>query len=176
MKTLFIIPLFFLSQISHGNTLMSLSKALELHGALYSDSCDLLGDLPFEPDVVSLSPKTDLVFIPCMMGAYQGSHMGYIVKKNQKPQILTVLSYDSSEEVKAVVASSDLVGYDFDPDTGILSTFSKGRGLGDCGQSSKSLIAENSAGYVSVKTIEIRNKTECDLNYDTEWTIVFKQD
>ncbi|MFN9065736.1 MAG: DUF1176 domain-containing protein [Bdellovibrionales bacterium] len=176
MKTLLILPLFFLTQISHADTLISLSKALELHKALYSDSCDLLADLPIEPDLVTLSPKTDLIFIPCMLGAYQGSHMGYIVKKNQAPQVISVLAYDSSDEVKGLVASQDLVGYDFDPDTGVLSTYSKGRGLGDCGQSSKSIIAENSAGYVSVKTIEIRHKNECDLNYDTKWTIVFKQD
>lgn len=149
-------------------------KVLKLHKTLHSDSCDNVEDLNTPVESFKIGSKNQFLFlVPCMLGAYQGSTMGYIVSSGGDIQPLMVLSYDDS--LQAVVASLDLVGVSFDPTTHILFTFSKGRGLGDCGQSSQSLIQESSFGYISVKTFEIRNKSQCDGNYEAEWTIVFKQ-
>jgi hypothetical protein len=62
----------------------------------------------------------------------------------------------------------------YNPQTKILSTYGKGRGLGDCGGSSKIKITLNEYGSVDVKTIEIRRKDKCDGKLNP-WPVVFKQ-
>jgi hypothetical protein len=64
----------------------------------------------------------------------------------------------------------------FDESTKVLSTFAKGRGLGDCGQSSVTTLKKDDQwSLIQVITTEIRAKTECDGEVDTEWPVVFEQ-
>lgn len=149
-------------------------KVYQLHNTLHANSCDFDREFPIGPEVFALDSKNSLILIPCLFGAYQGSHMAYIVSNNAETvKPVLVLSYDDS--VKALVPSFDLTTASFDEKTGKLSTFAKGRGLGDCGQTSVSEIKKSTYGDYTVKTVEIRNKSECDGDYEAEWTLVFKQ-
>ena len=132
-------------------------------------------ELEDQSETYQLNANKQLVLIPCYMGAYQGSSRAYIVSGgSNSPYIeqVMVLAYD--ELTKAISATLDLTSPDYDEKTKTLSTFAKGRGLGDCGQTSQSKIIADQYS-VSVKTVEIVAKAECDGDYDKEWPVVFKQ-
>jgi hypothetical protein len=78
-----------------------------------------------------------------------------------------------SEKDKSIIGTLELTEADYDPATKTLSTFAKGRGIGDCGQSSKSIV--NTEDYMAtVRTVEIRSKSKCDGKL-SDWPVVFKQ-
>ena len=139
------------------------------HLAISDNACDT--DLSSNVEAHDLGQGYTLYLVPCYMGAYQGSWYGYIAKGEQVNPVI-VLSHD--EAAKAFVADMNLIEPGFDEKTKTLTTFAKGRGLGDCGQTSVSQIIVTDYGYVTVKTTEIRSKVKCDGKYRT-WPVVFKQ-
>lgn len=136
------------------------------------DACQ--SELESEATSFDLDSTRSVVLVPCVMGAYQGSSVGYIVYKlgGGSVSLSPILALESSSD--GISATTDLMQGDYNPKTGILSTFGKARGLGDCGESSKIKIGLNQYGSVDVKTIEIRRKDKCDGKYNT-WPVVFKQ-
>jgi hypothetical protein len=137
------------------------------HLAIAGEDCD--PELEQGSSTFELGQGRQLHIVPCMMGAYQGSSKAYISTNGLYPTQVIVL-----DKGDALVGSVDLMEADFDSKTGILSTWGKGRGLGDCGNASKTKIALDKYGSVSVKTIEIRSKQKCDGKL-TDWPVVFKQ-
>ena len=117
-----------------------------------------------------------VALINCFGGAYNISATAYLVESNAHATTIRpimVLTHDSS--VRGVVPTTDLTNADFDENTNTLSTFAKGRGIGDCGQSSKTkLIVDKEYGSVTAKTTEIRSKDKCDGRM-TNWPVVFRQ-
>ena len=67
---------------------------------------------PMETEAYALDARRAIVFIPCLMGAYQGSSLAFIADES------VVDEFTESE---------------FDPKTGMLTIVAKGRGLADCG-------------------------------------------
>ena len=141
------------------------------HNAIMGEDCQK--DLPSTPEVYDVGSKAKLYIIPCTMGAYQGSSRAYI-SEYDGTMISQVNTLDYSELANGVVGSLDLMEAAFDPATGILSTFSKGRGMADCGSSTISKIAPSEYGGISIKTVEVRAKAKCDGKYK-DWPVVFKQ-
>ena len=143
---------------------------IKRHQAITNNSCDL--EAPVPEETYHLGSGRKLVLIPCISGAYQTSYRGYTMdEKLTDIQPLMVLSYDPLS--KSVVAELDLTSPSFNLKTGTLSTFAKGRGIGDCGQSSQTKIKVTAYG-ISVSTTEIRDKSKCDGKM-TNWPVVFKQ-
>ena len=172
MKTvlLTLVSVFSFSSFSFANPVDQLPAAVaKKHSAITDDACDK--DLSATVETHDLGQGHTLYLVPCYMGAYQGTWNGYIAKGDQVNPVM-VLSHD--EAIKAVVADMNLTEPSFDQKTKTLTTFAKGRGMGDCGQSSVSQIAVNQYGYATVKTTEIRAKVKCDGKYRT-WPVVFKQ-
>jgi hypothetical protein len=134
-------------------------------------SCDLDHDFHEGSKKYVINGKTDLYIVPCWEGAYQTSSVLYIVTNDTNVTALNVLSY--ALDSNSVFPSTDVTNVEFDPSTRLLTTFSKARGLGDCGQSSVSKIMVESY-FTFAKTIEIRNKSNCDTKMDN-WPVVFKQ-
>jgi hypothetical protein len=88
-----------------------------------------------EPEAHALDAERALVLIPCIMGAYQGSSFGFIMPRNggRAQRIVLSIPYRGNDPDHA--DTSFLTNSDFDPKTGTLSMFAKGRGLADCGMS-----------------------------------------
>lgn len=130
-------------------------------------------DLPSGSETYGLKKDVNLYLVPCVLGAYQGSSRAYMSEDNGTTitEVL-VLAYD--EESKSIVASGDLGEASYDAKTQTLATSAKGRGLGDCGQSSLSKILLGQYGGYTVKTVEIRDKSKCDGKYRV-WPVVFTQ-
>lgn len=144
------------------------ASVLKIHNAIAAQDCD--ASLEQASDSFDLGNGNTLYLVPCTMGAYQGSSKAYLAAKDFVSQV-TVLA----KEGTALVGTQDLTSADFDAKTGLLSTFTKGRGIGDCGQSSQTKISTDKYGSVNIKTIEIRSKDACDGKYVDTWPVVFKQ-
>lgn len=92
-------------------------------------------DLPMQAEAHALNGKQALVMIPCIMGAYQGSSLAFIVPRGGGParRLILPTPYLGNDADRA--DAGYLTESGFDPATGTLSTAAKGRGLADCGMS-----------------------------------------
>jgi hypothetical protein len=63
------------------------------------------------------------------------------------------------------------MGGGFDPETNLLGTFQKGRGVGDCGSAAEYKYNPENQNFV---LIEARLKDTCD-GEDSDWPIVYKK-
>lgn len=94
-----------------------------------ASTCEENASKYLEEAAYALDARTALVFLPCIQGAYQGSSDVFIAPRT---------GGGAPEPVKlsdAEGGASDALLFEpnFDPATGTLSTFGKGRGLTDCG-------------------------------------------
>ncbi|QFS40175.1 DUF1176 domain-containing protein [Burkholderia cepacia] len=94
-----------------------------------ASSCEENASRYLHEAAYALDKHNALVFLPCIMGAYQGSSDVFIAPR---------IGGGKPEPVKLPIpeggfSDPSLVEPDFDPATGTLSTFGKGRGLADCG-------------------------------------------
>lgn len=147
------------------------AKVVALHQAL-SEGCE--DEQLALKEVHDLGWKKKLYVIPCAMGAYQGYGHAFISSgegDEMYVQPVAVLGYNESS--KGVEPQYELGSVGYDPKTKVLSTFAKGRGIGDCGQATISKI-HSEEWQVWVKTIEVRAKPKCD-GKETRWPVVFKQ-
>ena len=91
--------------------------------------------LAIEPDVYALSDAQALVTLACVMGAYQGSSIGFLVSRLhgsvERLQLPVPYQTNGSERV----SGDFLTESSFEPETGRLSVSARGRGLADCGMS-----------------------------------------
>lgn len=122
---------------------------------------------------VSVSPLDDkkaLLLVSCEMGAYNVIDLAYEVSRTEpylaRRITLTLPFMPAANSLKQL----DLVNAAFDPDTSQLMTFSKGRGLGDCGIASR--WQYTSGGFVLV---EYAQEQTCDVwhgsdDWPTLWT------
>lgn len=93
------------------------------------------GDTPEKPEAYALDAGRALVFVPCIMGAYQGSSLGFIAprKGGRAQRLVAPTPYLGNDPDRSDVAY--FTEASFDPKTGTLSTAAKGRGMADCGMS-----------------------------------------
>lgn len=107
----------------------------EARKALEPDSCDAIEDLVRTPnDLAWTGPNgAQLVQVDCYAGAYNFSSRWFHRAGADAP--LQMLSFTPPATFEATDAGpwTDLVNADFDPASGRLYTYSKGRGIGDCG-------------------------------------------
>ena len=90
---------------------------------------------PEGPAAYALDPQRALVLLPCLMGAYQGSALGFVAPRGGgKPQRLILPMPYRGASADAARATM-FTNWDYDEATATLSMFAKGRGLTDCGVS-----------------------------------------
>ena len=88
-----------------------------------------------EAEAFALDAKRALVFIPCLLGAYQGSSLAFVTPRagGRSHRVVAPTPYlgNGPDSTSADIFTEG----DFDPKTGTMSMFAKGRGLADCGMS-----------------------------------------
>jgi len=89
-----------------------------------------------EVHLFALSNDKALMTVNCDMGAYNLFVLGFTVSR-QAPYKTEDLALTMPFKLGDQEESPELINADFDQKTGELSTFDKGRGLGDCGVSSR---------------------------------------
>jgi hypothetical protein len=96
--------------------------------ALAKEECD--DDAPRSDQAWALTDTDALVHLGCWMGAYQGSGLLFRVPRVQPaPAVRIALPSVPGEPPITTPTSAE-----YDPATGELHHYAKGRGLGDCGQ------------------------------------------
>jgi hypothetical protein len=122
--------------------------------------------------VIQVNANTTLSLVACWPGAYQTGYRGYL-QNGKTVTPVTILSSNG----KQIRPSIELTDADFDAKTGLLATFAKGRGSGDCGEMTKSTIGEDpNTASIAALTTEIRFR-ECTMRPSApgDFPIVFKQ-
>lgn len=121
-------------------------------------------DLPSMSGVKSINK---LYVLGCEMYAYNSLERAYIVNSYGDITDVAVTEVDSEGNFGA---TTNLMGAGYDEGSQTLGTFSKGRGIGDCGASALYKYSVDSERFVLV---EQRLKLECDMDVEAEWPIVF---
>lgn len=104
-----------------------------VRAGLDADSCEELNpDSPMADSAWQLSDGHTLVQLTCFSGAYNYGSRWFLVAADGKASALSFPS-PSIEQPGKLVGEVDVINADFDPATGTVSSFSKGRGIGDCG-------------------------------------------
>jgi hypothetical protein len=121
------------ARLSAGEAKQLIAKVRSGQRALLADEGCEASPGGMEAEAHALDDRRALVLIPCMMGAYQGSSLGFIATRaTGSARLLDLpLPYQGNDTEHA--DTRWLTSAEFDPEKGMLSMAAKGRGLGDCG-------------------------------------------
>jgi len=108
-----------------------------VRAALPADSCEEINpDLPLADAGWRLDAQTTLVQLVCFSGAYNVGSQWFFQRGSAAAQRLRlpVPNADGSGRMDSL---DELINADFDPATGMLGHYNKGRGIGDCGSEAR---------------------------------------
>ncbi|MEM8695595.1 MAG: DUF1176 domain-containing protein [Pseudomonadota bacterium] len=91
--------------------------------------CDYDDEAPLPSRAVVLSDAADLILVACSRGAYNFSDIAFI----RSDDALTAARFDRVFAWGDTADMPFLVNTHWSPEEGVLSTYAKGRGIGDCG-------------------------------------------
>jgi len=121
-----------------------------------------------EVHLYALSSDKALMTIDCDMGAYNQFMLAFSVSR-QPPYKSAALQLTLPFRLGDDDSAPELINADYDPKTGELSTLDKGRGLGDCGVSTR-WVFDGSAFRLASYTSE----PSCDgFNRDGQWPVLW---
>lgn len=112
------------------------------------------------------SAPNKLYVLGCEMYAYNSMARAYILNSYGEVNDVSVAEFNSDGSIGA---TTSLMGAGYTPEDQTLGTFSKGRGIGDCGAAATYKYNANSERFVLV---EQRLKEECD-GEETDWPVIF---
>lgn len=95
------------------------------------------GETPEAPEAYALDDKIALVFIPCVMGAYQGFNLAFTTPRAGGPaqRMIAPTPYGGNDPDPDRTDATTFTDPVFDPKTGTLSVAAKWRAMADCGMS-----------------------------------------
>lgn len=92
--------------------------------------CEDMTDREVQPLIARLAPGVVLFAPVCSLGAYNAVHsLALADEAGRNPRVISLPLPAGADQASI----SDPMNLDYDPDTRILASFAKGRGLGDCG-------------------------------------------
>lgn len=135
-------------------------------------ACEPLNGGLLDPRLTSaaaLSENKMLYIIPCFAGAYNVAYRLYVVR-NEDVSTMRTLYFANYSRSLGWYGSDTLINVSYEPESGILRAFGKGRGPGDCG---------NAAVYrwanFDFKMLEYRAWDHCDRSRPPErWPVIYR--
>jgi hypothetical protein len=122
---------------------------------------------PEEAETAALGPAETLLLLACGSGAYNVSHVPFVLRRSGRGPVRAELAaFDAQQEWWAEEHKPILINAGWDSERGLLTSFSKCRGLGDCG---------TTASYVwdgrAFRLVEQAEMGECrgSVDYITTW-------
>jgi len=137
-------------------------KALrEKHGC----TIDEVGG-PEEAETAALAPAETLLLLACGSGAYNLSYVPFVLRGGRGPVRAEIAAFDVKPGWWDDEGKPILINAAWEPERGLLTSFSKGRGLGDCGT-----ISEYAWDGRAFRLVEQREMEECrgSVDYITTW-------
>jgi hypothetical protein len=118
---------------------------------------------PEEVEIADLGAGETLLLLPCGSGAYNVSYVPFVIRRGGRAEIA---SFDHRPGWWAGEGKPMLINAGWDAERGLLTSFAKGRGLGDCGTDSE--YAWDGRAFRLVKQAEM---DECrgSRDYITTW-------
>lgn len=131
--------------------------------------CLPMNDLVTAGDIETgmLDGAYPIYFIPCWMGAYNFSSKVYV---ERYPGEYAEMAFAEFTPEQGWTATTQVVNYTWDPETLRVSTFNKGRGLGDCGSSG----VWQWSGF-AFRLVEFRAKADCDGGDPGDFPVVYAE-
>jgi uncharacterized protein DUF1176 len=121
----------------------------------------------FVPENYQLSDDEWLYFVPCMTSAYNQITRVYAV--NLRYDEIIPLHFPTYSEDFGWGGTDDLYNHQYDPATRTLTSFTKGRGLGDCGSSARYRWRE-----YNFMLLEFRSWETCDgTRMPADWPVIY---
>jgi hypothetical protein len=109
-------------------------SAAEITKLRMISGCDAeLEDANAPTEIVALSKGKALAFLSCGSGAYNASAVPFVISGAGKMRKAQPASFDVAPETAEGTGMPILVNLGWDATTATLSSYNKGRGLGDCG-------------------------------------------
>lgn len=129
--------------------------------------CQPQADLVNGADVESgmVAEGKPIYFLPCWGGAYNFGWKAYVEVFEGEFALQAIPEFSPE---RGWTATTHLVNYGWDPASQSITTFNKGRGLGDCGTSGEWRWDE-----FSFRLIEFRSKAECDEGDPGDFPVVY---
>ena len=101
-------------------------------GVFAKEDCEA-DALSRKPQVYALGPQHALIFVECLRGAYQSSALGFISARSNGSDVPLKLTTPYLGGTQEEWETNLFTTPSFDPKTGTLDVFAKGRGVADCG-------------------------------------------
>jgi hypothetical protein len=121
---------------------------------------------PDEAESSALGPAESLLLLACGSGAYNVSHVPFVLRRGRGGVQATLAAFDVKPGWWAEEGKPMLINAGWDRESGLLTSFAKGRGLGDCG---------TTASYAwdgrAFRLVEQSEMSECrgSVDYITTW-------
>lgn len=167
MKKLLALMLCTLSFMSMANTDVSTENIPEKVVSLNKALCPELSEDQQYVEVMDVGYGKKIYLMACELYAYNSMSRAYMVNSLGDVSVLSVMEIDYRGEM---YATNSLMGGSLDIATKSLTTFSKGRGVGDCGQTATYSYDSDLETFVLK---EYRLKATCDGEYEDEWPVVY---
>ena len=117
-------------------------------------------------ETAQVDKENTLYLIPCFAGAYNIVYRVYLKSVNDTARQLLFAKYSDKT---GWTGSKDLMNISYDAKTGTLAAFSKARGLGDCGSTSRYKWQDH-----AFKMTEYRYWGKCDgTRLTSDWPVIY---
>jgi hypothetical protein len=121
---------------------------------------------PEEAETAALGPGETLLLLACGSGAYNVSHVPFILRRGKGGVEASLAAFDMAEPWWKDEGKPILINAAWEAERGLLVAYSKGRGLGDCGTST-----EYAWDGARLRLVEQAEMHECrgSTDYITTW-------
>lgn len=102
--------------------------------------------------------------VPCIVGAYQAAWSYVIAEQWNDGWLANIVDFPGPPG-RSITPEFTIISPEFDPLTGRLVSYAKGRGLGDCGVFSRYFLRSVEGEIVIWELQEYRQKEDCDGVY-----------
>jgi len=121
---------------------------------------------PEEAETAALGPAESLLLLACGSGAYNVSHVPFVLRRGRGGVQATIAAFDVRPGWWEGEDKPILVNAAWEKERGLLTSFSKGRGLGDCGT-----ISDYAWDGRAFRLVEQSEMSECrgSVDYITTW-------
>lgn len=121
---------------------------------------------PEEAETSALTAGESLLLLACGSGAYNVSHVPFVLRRSGGTVRAELAAFDVKPGWWAEEGKPILINAGWDPKRGLLGSFSKARGLGDCGTT-----AEYAWDGRTFRLVEQAEMDECrgSVDYITTW-------
>ncbi|HEX8225146.1 MAG TPA: DUF1176 domain-containing protein [Allosphingosinicella sp.] len=159
------VPVVTAAALSSARPLAMTAAALAALRRKHGCTLDEVGG-PEDAETATMTPAATLLLLACGSGAYNVSHVPFVLRRGRGGVEATLAAFDLAEPWWKDEGKPVLINAGWDKERGLLVSYSKGRGLGDCGTTS-----EYAWDGRAFRLVEQAEMSECrgSRDYITTW-------